>query len=77
MKDLVFKEWLVRKLVDYYIGPYIIKKVVSTNIVKLKLPTTMRIHPVINISWVVRYQELVRKQKIKKLKLIEINEKEK
>jgi len=67
----------VRKLVDYYIGPYIIKKVVSTNIVKLKLPTTMRIHPVINISWVVRYQELVRKQKIKKLKLIEINEKEK
>ena len=31
-------------------GSYIIKKIVSTNIVKLKLPTMMRIHPVINIS---------------------------
>jgi len=77
MKNLVFKEWLVRKLVDCYMGPYIIKKVVSTNVVKLKLPTTMRIHLVINISWVIKYQELVRKQKIKKLKLIEVNEKEK
>jgi len=35
MKDLVFKERPVRKLVDQYIGPYIIKKVVSTNAVKL------------------------------------------
>ncbi len=67
----------MRKLVDCYMGSYIIKKIVSTNIVKLKLPTMMRIHPVINISWVVKYQELVRKQKIKKLKLIEVNEKEK
>ena len=67
----------MRKLVDCYMGSYIIKKIVSTNIVKLKLPTMMRIHPVINISWAVKYQELVRKQKIKKLKLIEVNEKEK
>ena len=34
-KDLVFKERPVRKLVDRYIGPYIIKEVVSTNVVKL------------------------------------------
>ena len=34
-KDLVFKERPVRKLVDRYIGPYIIKEVVSTNAVKL------------------------------------------
>ena len=34
-KDLVFKERPVRKLVDQYIGPYIIKEVVSTNVVKL------------------------------------------
>ena len=37
MKDLVFKEQLVRKLVDQYIGPYIIDKVVSTDMVKLQL----------------------------------------
>jgi len=34
-KDLVFKERLVRKLVDRYIGPYTIEEVVSTNAVKL------------------------------------------
>jgi len=34
-KDLVFKERLVRKLVDRYIGPYTIEEIVSTNVVKL------------------------------------------
>ena len=34
-KDLVFKKQPVRKLVDRYIGLYIIKEVVSINIVKL------------------------------------------
>ena len=36
---------------------YIIKKVVF--IVKLQLPTLIRIHLVINVSWVVRYREQV------------------
>ena len=35
MKDLVFKECLVKKLVDCYVGPYIIYKVVSTHAVEL------------------------------------------
>ena len=35
IKDLVFKEKLARKLVDQYIGPYIINEVVSTNTIKL------------------------------------------
>ena len=35
MKDLVFKERLVKKLVNQYIGPYIIEEVVFTNVVKL------------------------------------------
>ena len=30
-----FKERLVKKLVNQYIGPYIIDKVVSTNVIKL------------------------------------------
>ena len=34
-KDLIFKERPARKLVDQYIGPYTIEKVVSTNVVKL------------------------------------------
>jgi len=53
MKDLVFKKRPVRKLVDQYIGPYTIKKVVFTNAVKLQLPTSIRIHLVVNISQIV------------------------
>ena len=34
-KDLAFIEKLARKLVDQFVGPYIIKEVVSTNTVKL------------------------------------------
>jgi len=56
-KDLVFKERLVRKLVDQYVGPYTIKEVVFTNAVKLQLLTSMRIHLVMNISQIVRYRE--------------------
>ena len=35
MKDLVFKKQLAKKLVDQYIDPYIIDKVMSTNVVWL------------------------------------------
>ena len=53
MKDLVFKERSVRKLVDWYIGPYIINEVIFTNAVKLWLPTLMRIHLVVNVNQIV------------------------
>ena len=56
-KDLVFKERLAKKLVDQYVRPYTIEEVVSTNAIKLQLPTSMRIHPVMNVSWVVWYKE--------------------
>jgi len=49
-KDLVFKERLTKKLMERYVEPYVIEKVVSLNVVKLKLPNSMRIHPVVNIS---------------------------
>ena len=49
-KDLVFKERPAWKLIERYIGPYAIKEVVSTNVVKLRLPSSMRIHPVVNVS---------------------------
>ena len=50
MKDLVFKERLVKTLIERYVGPYEVEEVVSKNAVKLKLPATIRIHPVVNIS---------------------------
>ena len=59
IKDLVFKERLAKKLVDWYISSYIINKVVSTNAVKLQLPTSIRIYLVMNVSRVVWYKEQV------------------
>jgi len=60
-KDLVFNRQPARKFVDQYMSPHIIEGVVSTNTVKLKLPTIMRIHLVVNMSQVVKYRKLVRK----------------
>ena len=57
MKDLVFKERPVKKLIERYVGSYIVKEVVLKNAVKL---VSMRIHPVVNISRIVRYRELVK-----------------
>jgi len=71
-KDLVFKERPVKKLVDRYVGPYPIEEVISTNVVKLRLPTSMRIHPVVNVSRIVRYKEQVNGQKKEEGKPIEV-----
>jgi len=49
-KDLVFKKRLVRKLVERYVGPYMIEEMILTNAVKLQLSTLMRIYPVVNVS---------------------------
>ena len=62
-KDLVFKERPMKKLTERYVGPYVIEEVVSSNAIKLKLPSSMRIHLVVNVSWIVRYREQVRGQK--------------
>jgi len=49
-----------------------LKKVMSTNIVKLRLLTSIRIHLVVNLSQVVRYRELVEEQKVEEVKLIKV-----
>ena len=71
-KDLVFKKRPVRKLTERYVGPYMIEEVVSLNTVKLQLPILMRIHLVVNISWIVRYKEQVKRQKKEEKKLVEV-----
>jgi len=71
-KDLVFKERPSKKLTERYVGPYAIEEVVSSNAVKLRLPSLMRIHPVINVSWIVRYKEQVKGQKREEEKPVEV-----
>jgi len=71
-KDLVFKERPVRKLTERYVGPYAIEEVVSSNAVKLQLPASIRIHLVVNVSWIVRYKEQVKGQKKEEGKPVEV-----
>jgi len=71
-KDLVFKERPSKKLIERYVGPYAIEEVVSSNAVKLRLPSSMRIHPVINVSQIVRYKEQVKGQKKEEGKPVEV-----
>jgi len=73
-KDLVFKERLTKKLTERYVGLYMIEEVVLTNAVKLRLPSSMRIHPVVNVSWIVRYKEQVKGQRKEEGKPVEIEE---
>ena len=63
-RDLVFKERPVKKLTERYMN--YIK-------LKLKLPTSMRIYLVVNISRVERYRELMRRQRVEKLKQVEVS----
>ena len=73
-KDLVFKERLVWKLIERYVGLYVIEEVVSSNVVKLQLPSLMRIHLVVNVSQIVQYKEQVKEQKKKEEKPVEVEE---
>jgi len=68
----VFKERPSKKLMERYVGPYTIEEVVSLNAVKLKLPSSMRIHLVVNVSQIVRYKEQVKGQKKEEGKPIEV-----
>ena len=53
----------MEKLMERFIGPYKVKKIVSANTVELELPSTIRIHPVVNISRIYRYIGQVEKQR--------------
>jgi len=57
---------------ERYVGPYAIEEVISLNTVKLKLPSLMRIHLVVNVSQMVRYKEQVKGQKKEEGKLVEV-----
>jgi len=56
-KDLKYQ--MVRrraeKLMERFIGSYRIKKIVSSNAIELELPSTIKIHSVVNISRIRKY----------------------
>ena len=68
----MFKERPSKKLTERDVGPSAIEEVVSSNTVKLRLPSSMRIHLVVNVSWIVRYKEQMKGQKKEEGKPIEV-----
>jgi len=64
------------KLIERFIGPYKVKKIVLVNVVELELPSTIRIHPVINVSRIHRYIEQVEGQRKEQLAPVIIKEEE-
>jgi len=65
IKDLKYQmvRRRIEKLTKRFIGPYRIKKIVSSNVVELELPSTIKIYPVVNVSRIHKYVRQVEEQK--------------
>ena len=51
------------KLTERFVGPYKVKKIISSNAVELELPNTIKIYLVVNVSRIHRYVGQVERQK--------------
>jgi len=65
----------MEKLTERFVGPYKVKRVVSTNMVELELPRMVKFHSIVNVSRIRRYKKQVLGQK-KQLTLLVIIEEE-
>ena len=54
---------VMKKLTEKFIGPYVVKKIVSENAVELELPVLLRVHLVVNVRRLMKYREQVEGQK--------------
>jgi len=50
----------MKKLTKKFIGPYVVRKIVSENTVELELPALLKIHLVVNVRRIVKYREQVK-----------------
>jgi len=53
----------MEKLIERFIGLYKIKQIISLNAVELELPSTIKIHLVVNVSRIHRYVRQVEGQR--------------
>jgi len=67
----------MEKLTEKFVEPYKIKKVVLLNVVELELPSTVKIHPVVNVSRVQKYVGQVEEQRKEQPVLVIIEGEEK
>jgi len=52
------------KLTERFVGPYRVKGIVSSNAIELDLPSSVRIHPIVNVSRIHKYRDQVKGQKV-------------
>jgi len=57
------KEKRSEKLTEYFMGLYKVKGIISSNVIELELPKSIKIHPVVNVSRVQLYKPQVEEQK--------------
>jgi len=62
------------KLMERFVGPYRVKGIVSSNAIELDLPSSVRIHPIVNVSRIRRYRDQVKGQKVMPPPPVEIQE---
>ena len=63
------------KLTERFIGPYRVKRIISSDAIELDLPSSVRIHSVVNVSRIRRYRDQVKGQKVTPPPPVEIQEK--
>ena len=65
IKDLKYQMVSRRteKLMERFVDPYKVKKIILANVVELELSSTIRIYPVVNVSRIHRYIGQVEKQR--------------
>jgi len=66
----------LEKITEQFVGPYKVKRIILTNAVKLELPSSIKIHLVVNVSRVQKYRDQVEGQKKKHSLSIIIEEEE-
>ena len=62
----------LEKLIEQFIGSYRVKGIISTNTIKLKLSSSIKIYPVVNMSRVQLYRPQVEGQRKTPPKLVVI-----
>jgi len=66
----------LEKLIEQFVGSYQVKEIILTNTIELDLPSTIKIHLVVNVSRVHRYKNKVEDQEKKQSAPVVIEEKE-
>jgi len=79
MKDLMWqmKNREIKKLTEKFVWLYKIKKIISENVVELGLLALIKIHPVVNVSRIVLYQEQIERWKKSSPSLVKMDEEKK